>query len=383
MAALYPGNVSPSPSRAGRRGCAHHPNHRPLRSAPGATTRLGGFQGRARATPSSSARSIRCWGWCWRAQCSAIRCCRCSRWPRALPCWARSRHSGSMNSAAAARPANPRQPGMRSRCCARPHSAPCSALGTLLLALFVTWVATAQAIYVAAFGYQSAADIPDFAGRVLTTPQGWWLIVVGCGVGLPVCPGGAVRQRGLVPADARSSCRCRRRHGDIAAGGGRESRSDGGMGMIVALLLVLGSLPLFLGLAVVIPLLRHATWHLYRKVNRAGSRSAADFARPHRERRPAGDFPADLVSMALAGSLQPAGDFQRKQAGGRSSAGGLLSEITRFFTVRAWRNRPVRHVPGFAPWFAKDISNCRETSSLQNYRVAVPMTPICLSEPSR
>ena len=45
-------------------------------------------------------------------------------------------------------------------------------LGTLLLALFVIWVATAQAIYVAAFGYEAAAGIPDFARRVLTTPQG-------------------------------------------------------------------------------------------------------------------------------------------------------------------------------------------------------------------
>src|SRR3954470_3018836 len=36
-------------------------------------------------------------------------------------------------------------------------------LGVLLLALFVTWVATAQAIYVAAFGYEAAAGIPDFA----------------------------------------------------------------------------------------------------------------------------------------------------------------------------------------------------------------------------
>src|SRR3981189_403181 len=56
-------------------------------------------------------------------------------------------------------------------------------LGGLLLALFVTWGATATAIYVAAVGYQPAADVPDFARRVLTTPQGWWLIVVGCGVG--------------------------------------------------------------------------------------------------------------------------------------------------------------------------------------------------------
>ena len=37
-------------------------------------------------------------------------------------------------------------------------------------------------------------------------------------------------------------------------------------GFIVALLLALGSLPLFAGLIVVIPVLGHATWHLYRKV---------------------------------------------------------------------------------------------------------------------
>ena len=63
----------------------------------------------------------------------------------------------------------------------RRRSARCSGLA-LLFALFVTWIATAQAIYVAVFGYETAAGIPDFARRVLTTPQGWWLIVVGCGV---------------------------------------------------------------------------------------------------------------------------------------------------------------------------------------------------------
>ena len=56
-------------------------------------------------------------------------------------------------------------------------------VGTLLFALFVTWIATAQAIYTAVFGYETAANIPDFVERVLTTSQGWWLIVVGCSVG--------------------------------------------------------------------------------------------------------------------------------------------------------------------------------------------------------
>src|SRR6202166_5339181 len=56
-------------------------------------------------------------------------------------------------------------------------------LGILLLVLFGTWIAVADAIYVATFGHAPAATIPDFATRVFTTPQGWSLIIVGCGVG--------------------------------------------------------------------------------------------------------------------------------------------------------------------------------------------------------
>jgi uncharacterized membrane protein len=37
-------------------------------------------------------------------------------------------------------------------------------------------------------------------------------------------------------------------------------------GIIVGGLLALGCVPLFVGLAVVVPVLGHATWHLYRRV---------------------------------------------------------------------------------------------------------------------
>jgi uncharacterized membrane protein len=37
-------------------------------------------------------------------------------------------------------------------------------------------------------------------------------------------------------------------------------------GLIVAAGLVLGSIPLFIGLVVAVPVLGHATWHLYRKL---------------------------------------------------------------------------------------------------------------------
>jgi uncharacterized membrane protein len=65
-------------------------------------------------------------------------------------------------------------------------------------------------------------------------------------------------------------------------------------GLIVAALLVAGSLPAFLGLAIVIPLLGHATWHLYREVIAPDPNPRPIPPRPIRERRPAADFPANL-----------------------------------------------------------------------------------------
>jgi uncharacterized membrane protein len=167
-------------------------------------------------------------------------------------------------------------------------------LGTLLLALFVTWVATAQAIYVGAFGYEAAAGIPDFARRVLTTPQGWWLIIAGCGVGflfavVALCisvvsfPLMLDRHAGAGDAMVTSLRVVAQNPLPMAA-----------WGLIVAVLLVAGSLPAFLGLAIVIPLLGHATWHLYRKVIAPDPNPRPIPSRPRRERRSAADFPAAL-----------------------------------------------------------------------------------------
>jgi uncharacterized membrane protein len=167
-------------------------------------------------------------------------------------------------------------------------------LGTLLLALFVTWIATAQAIYVAAFGYEAAANIPDFAHRVLTSPQGWWLIVVGCGVGflfalVALCvsvvsfPLMLDRHASLFDAVVTSIRVVAANPIPMAV-----------WGLIVAALLVVGSIPFFLGLAVVVPLLGHATWHLYRKVIAPDPFQRPAPPRPPREKRPAADFPANL-----------------------------------------------------------------------------------------
>ena len=167
-------------------------------------------------------------------------------------------------------------------------------LGALLLALFVTWVATAQAVYVAAFGHATAASIPDFAERVLTTPEGWWLIAVGCGVGfvfalvalcVSVVSFPMMLDRHATTGEAMvTSLR-------VMA---RNPVSMAAWGLIVAVLLVIGSLPFFLGLAIVIPLLGHATWHLYRAAIAPELNPQPISPRSARMRKPAADFPANL-----------------------------------------------------------------------------------------
>ncbi|WP_315797500.1 MULTISPECIES: DUF2189 domain-containing protein [unclassified Bradyrhizobium] len=167
-------------------------------------------------------------------------------------------------------------------------------LGTLLLALFVTWVATAQAIYVAVFGYGGATGAGDFLQRVFTTPQGWWLIAVGCGVGflfalLALClsvvsfPLMLDRHAGALEAVVTSLRVVAKNPVPVAA-----------WGLIVAVLLVAGTIPFFLGLAVVIPVLGHATWHLYREAIAINPDAARIVPPAPRGSKPAADFPANL-----------------------------------------------------------------------------------------
>jgi uncharacterized membrane protein len=141
-----------------------------------------------------------------------------------------------------------------------------AALGFLLLVIFFVWLAVAQAIYVANFGYVPAASMPDFLTRVLTTPAGWTLIVVGNGVGflfaVVVLTISVVSFPLLLDRDVGAAV--------AVATSIRAVLANPVMmalwGLIVAALLVIGSLPFFFGLTIVLPVLGHATWHLYRKI---------------------------------------------------------------------------------------------------------------------
>lgn len=139
-------------------------------------------------------------------------------------------------------------------------------LGLLLLALFALWLFAASFIYTLTLGPDLPVSPSVFARDVLTTPQGWTMIGVGMGVGflfaLVVLVISVVsfpllldRNVGVYTAVATSVRAIRRNPGPMAA-----------WGLIIAAGLVIGAIPLLVGLAIVLPILGHATWHLYRKV---------------------------------------------------------------------------------------------------------------------
>jgi uncharacterized membrane protein len=171
-------------------------------------------------------------------------------------------------------------------------------LGVLLMAIFLIWIAVAQAIYVATFGYLPAASIPDFFRQVLTTPEGWTLIIVGNGVGflfaVLVLTISVVSFPLLIDRDVGAA-------GAIVTSVRAVLANPVIMavwGLIVAALLAIGSIPLLFGLAVVMPILGHATWHLYRKAVEPNPGAPPELIREPAGRRYAAEFPASLFARS-------------------------------------------------------------------------------------
>jgi uncharacterized membrane protein len=139
-------------------------------------------------------------------------------------------------------------------------------LSLLLCAIYLAWLVIALGIYWMIFGSEMPDSVMQFLRQVFTTPAGWTLIVIGCGVGflfaVTVLAIAAVsfpmlldRNVGVLTAIQTS-----------ARAFFSNPQTMLLWGLIVATLLFLGAIPAFAGLAVVMPVLGHATWHLYRKV---------------------------------------------------------------------------------------------------------------------
>lgn len=139
------------------------------------------------------------------------------------------------------------------------------ALGLVLAAIFVLWLAAAWGIFAATLG-DVPPSIGGFLGAIFTTAEGWTMIVVGNLVG-------AVFALAVLAISWVSFPMIIDQHVDVATAVKTSLRAVIGnpvpavtWGLIVAVGLILGSLPVFVGLAITLPVLGHATWHVYRKL---------------------------------------------------------------------------------------------------------------------
>jgi uncharacterized membrane protein len=139
-------------------------------------------------------------------------------------------------------------------------------LGLILLGIFLLWLITAYTIYQVTMGQEGIVSLGAFYRDVFSTGEGGVLIVVGVGIGflfaLLVLAISVVSFPMLLDRDVGL-------HTAVATSVRAVLANPVPMavwGLIVAGGLAIGSLPLLLGLIIVMPVLGHATWHLYRKV---------------------------------------------------------------------------------------------------------------------
>jgi uncharacterized membrane protein len=141
-------------------------------------------------------------------------------------------------------------------------------LGVMLVGVFVLWMLAAYAISLLTMGAQTPASAMGFLREVLTTSGGRAMMLIGIPVGFVFAvfvlavsvvsfPMLIDRPVGL-PVAVVTSFRVAMANKRVIAI----------WGLIVAASLVVGSIPLLLGLAIALPVLGHATWHLYRRAVR-------------------------------------------------------------------------------------------------------------------
>ena len=141
-----------------------------------------------------------------------------------------------------------------------------AALGVVLLVLLMAWLFTAQALYEWLYGYRAVESLPAFLSQALTTSRGWVLIILGNLLGfvfaVVVLAISVISFPLLLDRDVGAAIAVQTSIRAVLM----NPMTMALWGLIVAGLLALGFATLLVGLAIVVPVLGHATWHLYRRV---------------------------------------------------------------------------------------------------------------------
>jgi uncharacterized membrane protein len=141
-----------------------------------------------------------------------------------------------------------------------------AALSLAMVLLYVVWLFAAQFIYFGLFGADPPDSISDFANQLITTRRGGALIFYGTGVGFIFAVVAlAISVVGFPLALDKPVTALTAASTSINAVSAN-SFTMAIWGLIVVVLLAAGAMLFLIGLAVVLPILGHATWHLYRKL---------------------------------------------------------------------------------------------------------------------
>lgn len=146
-----------------------------------------------------------------------------------------------------------------------PNFAAVLALGAYLVAIFVVWIVVAHFIWYLTLGPEQPSSLAGFVQDVVGTTAGWSMIVIGVAVGF--CFALAVLATSVVsfpllldrnigvPRAVHTSYLVFRKNPRVVTN----------WGLTIALCLLIGSIPAFIGLVIALPVLGHATWHFYRR----------------------------------------------------------------------------------------------------------------------
>jgi uncharacterized membrane protein len=140
-------------------------------------------------------------------------------------------------------------------------------LGFLTLFILIMWMYQIRLLMALFLGFTNlTGSLRDFFTVVLTTNEGLWFLLVGH-------VAGAILATILFSLTAISFPLVLDRDVDVITAMITSVRAVArnpwpmlAWAAIIAVLLAVSSLPFFLGLVVTVPLLGHATWHLYRRV---------------------------------------------------------------------------------------------------------------------
>jgi uncharacterized membrane protein len=139
-------------------------------------------------------------------------------------------------------------------------------LGLALMAVFLIWLGVAWEIWQHTLGPRLPASLGAFAHNVFFTAPGLAMIVVGVGVGfvfaLFAMMLSVVSFPLLIDRDVGLDTAIKTSFRAVIANPGPMAL----WGLVVAACLAAGSALMLVGLVVAVPVLGHATWHLYRRL---------------------------------------------------------------------------------------------------------------------